>query len=67
MASFLDNLKAAREAAAETLARVLASPKPTYNVDGQSVSWTEYQAMLSKQIDALTAQINSAEPFEIIS
>jgi len=40
------------------------NPKPTYNVDGQNVSWTEYQRMLFERLDNINAQINAEGPYE---
>lgn len=41
------------------LAEVLAQTKPSYNIDGQSVSWTEYAAMLQASIEEMSASIKS--------
>ncbi len=67
MPTYQENLTTARDNFATKLAEVSASPKPTYNIDGQSVSWTEYYKFLSEQIQSLNKQINEAEPFEEIS
>jgi cob(I)alamin adenosyltransferase len=42
------------------------SPKPTYDIDGQKVSWAEYIKMLDEQIKSLNEQIDALEePWEI--
>lgn len=46
-----------------TLAAISADPKPSYNIDGQSVSWTEYQAMLMDKVKAINDLINDEGPF----
>lgn len=59
----------------ETLARailtrqnIVLKPKPTYDIDGQKFSWTEYLAQLDKTIAQLNNEIQSADgPFEIES
>jgi hypothetical protein len=65
--SYIDDLTTARNNFASKLAEVSASPKPTYNIDGQSVSWTEYYRFLSEQVERLNKQINDGEPFEEVS
>lgn len=64
MATYLENLATARDNFAAKLAEISASPKPSYSIDGQSVSWTEYYKFLSDQVDKVNEQINSGEPFE---
>lgn len=64
MATYAENLETARDNAAATLASILAAPKPTYNIDGQLVSWTDYQRMLIESIDKLNNLINGATPYE---
>lgn len=45
----LDNLIAIRE-------EITRSPKPTYDIDGQEVKWTEYLEAITKQIAVLLAE-----------
>jgi hypothetical protein len=45
----LDNLIAIRE-------QITRSPKPTYDIDGQEVKWTEYLDAVTKQITVLLAE-----------
>ena len=52
----------------ERLAALVADPKPTYTVDGQTVLWQQYTEMLQRSIDWCKAQIRDEEgPFEIRS
>jgi hypothetical protein len=54
----------------QTLARiaeVTAQPKPTYYIDGQSVSWNAYLAELQKTIDWCERKLAAEAPFEIRS
>jgi hypothetical protein len=46
-----------RDRAADNLAAVLAAPKPTYSIDGQSVSWAEYMERLKSEIDWATGEL----------
>jgi hypothetical protein len=61
---YVVNLSAARNNLAARLAEVTASPKPSYSIGGQSVSWSEYQRLLLDQLAAIDERINGAEPFE---
>lgn len=45
------DLKTARSNAIARLKEATASPKPTYDVDGQSFSWNEYQRMLLEIVE----------------
>jgi hypothetical protein len=62
--SWKESLALARDRAAETLAEILASPKPSYSVHGQNYSWTEYAAMLNTQIAECNKLLAQSEPFE---
>ena len=46
---------------------VVANPKPTYSLDGQSVSWGEYAKMLRAEIEALTGTLAAFDPVELRS
>jgi hypothetical protein len=51
----------------QTLARmaeITAEPKPSYKVDGQSVSWTEYLKQLQQTVDWCNQQLGSQTPQE---
>lgn len=65
MATYLENLKTARDNFASELATESASPKPSYSIDGQSVSWVEYYRFLREQITALDMAIAKGEPYQI--
>ena len=41
------------------------SPKPSYSIDGQSVSWAEYLKMLMDGIEYMNKLIGQADPVEI--
>ena len=66
MASYQANLITAKEQVAARLVELSASPKPSYSVDGQSVSWESYFATLTNQLQALEQAIQRADgPFEV--
>ncbi len=52
----------------QTLALLLelrASPKPTYKIDGQSVSWESYVRSLQETVDWCDLKLIGLEPFEV--
>lgn len=44
-----------------------ATRKISYSIDGQSVSWTEYQRLLMDQLKTINEQLQASAPFEIRS
>jgi hypothetical protein len=67
MPTYLENLTTARDQIAANLAAITAQPKPTYSIDGQSVSWQSLFDSYIAQLDKLNALIAAAEPFEVQS
>lgn len=50
------------------IAEMTAHPKPTYNIDGQSVAWTDYLAQLQKTVEWCDRMLDREEqPVEIVS
>jgi hypothetical protein len=49
------------------LEELRASPKPSYSIDGQKVSWTEYAESLQQTIDWCDRKLVDCEPFEFKS
>ena len=49
----LDDLVAARANIAARLREITATPKPSYSIDGQTFSWTEYFEALARQYRSL--------------
>ena len=43
---------------------ITADPKPTYNIDGQSVSWNDYLDKLTNQLSKYNELINQEDPYE---
>lgn len=65
MASDLENLQTAYTNVCTKLADVTASPKPSYSVDGKSVSWGEhYKQLTTLRDDLKKAIVNEEGPFE---
>lgn len=54
----------------QTLAQLIelrAAPKPTYSIDGQTVSWTDYMRSLLETVDWCDAKLLGVDPFEVQS
>ena len=49
------------------IAEITASPKPSYSLDGQTISWNDYLAQLQRTVDWCDRQLVGEEPFEIHS
>jgi hypothetical protein len=61
----IDNLNASKANIAAILARITADPKPSYSIDGQSVSWESYFSMLTDKLEKLNQLIQiEGGPFE---
>lgn len=56
----LTTLRVIRDQTAQLLLDVTLSPKPTYSVDGQSVSWESYLMQLRATLDWCDAKLNDA-------
>ena len=67
MPSNLDNLQQIKSNLIAKLEEVTQCPKPTYSIDGQSVSWTEYYKMLMEQIKSINELIQMEDPYIIKS
>ena len=64
----VDSINAAITNVAAQIASITANPQPTYSVDGQSVSWSEYLAMLTKQMEDLQeVSIFLTGPYSLVS
>jgi hypothetical protein len=62
--SYATNLQTMRDNYAAKLAAISANPKPTYSIDGQSVSWDSYRKSLLEEIDKINGMLSAAAPFE---
>lgn len=60
----VQNIQTAYENFASKLAEASVNPKPTYSIDGISVSWTEYLRFLKEGVQGaaeLLALLNTGE------
>jgi hypothetical protein len=46
------------------IATITANPKPTYDVDGQSVAWTEYLRRLQETVAWCDGHLAAEAPYE---
>jgi hypothetical protein len=61
----LDDLNTTKANVAAILAQITADPKPSYSIDGQSVSWESYFSMLTDRLEKLNHLIQiEGGPFE---
>ena len=57
-----------KEQALEILEQITAHPKPSYNIDGQQISWGAYLAQLQKTIEFCETMIaKDSGPYEVHS
>ena len=67
MPSDLEQIRTIRSQTLAIIAELTANPKPTYYVDGQTVSWNDYLARLQATVDWCERKLAGEEPFEIRS
>ena len=67
MPSDLEQIRTIKSQTLAIMADLTADPKPTYYVDGQSVSWNEYLGRLQATVDWCEKKLAGEEPFEIRS
>lgn len=65
MPSDQQQLETIKSQSLQILADITANPKPSYNIDGQSISWNDYLAQLQRTIDWCDGQIAAAAPTEL--
>ncbi|MAT73062.1 MAG: hypothetical protein CMJ58_26560 [Planctomycetaceae bacterium] len=65
MASDIQQIETIRSQTLAQLAELRAAPKPTYAIDGQSVSWTAYVESLQRTVDWCDAKLADGQPYEI--
>jgi hypothetical protein len=63
----LEQLQTIRSQTLARIAEITARPKPTYELDGQSVAWSDYLARLQATVDWCERKMAGEEPCEIHS
>jgi hypothetical protein len=51
----------------DVIVEITVNPHPSYDIDGQSISWGEYLAQLQNTVEWCNKQAVAEEPFEIHS
>ena len=67
MPSDLEQLRIIYSQTLAIIAQLTSDPKPSYTVDGQAVSWSDYLAKLQETVDWCEKKLAGQEPFEIHS
>ncbi len=67
MPSDAEQIRAIKTQTLALIAELTAQPKPTYVLDGQTVSWNEYLVALRATVDWCERKLAGEEPFEIRS
>lgn len=67
MATDLENLLTIRSNLLASLAEISVNPKPTYSINGQSVSHDQHRQSLLAEVKEINALITQADgPYEVI-
>lgn len=61
----IDDLKTARDNVAARIKEITASPKPSYEIDGQSVDWNDYLKTLLGALKDIDEAITDRDPYFI--
>ena len=67
MSTETDQIALIRSQTLAQLADLRADPKPSYSIDGQNISWTEYAESLQATIDWCDQKLLDCQPFEFRS
>ncbi len=62
---YLNQLRTIRSQTLAIIEEITKSPKPTYAIDGQSVSWETYLKQLQSTVSWCNTQLASESPCEI--
>lgn len=67
MSNDLEQLVSIKSRTLALIADLTANPKPSYRLDGQTVSWNTYLAQLRETVDWCQRKLAGQEPFEVHS
>ena len=65
--SDLEQLLTIKSQTLALIAGITAQPKPTYTIDSQQVSWTEYLAQLQETVRWCDERLTASAPVEVRS
>lgn len=64
----VDNVNASILNITALIQSITANPQPSYSLDGQSVSWSEYLSSLIERLESLQeASIYMSGPYQLVS
>jgi hypothetical protein len=67
MSSDVEQLQTIKSRTLALIADLTQNPKPTYDLDGQSVSWSEYLGRLTATVDWCDRRMTTDAPVEVSS
>jgi hypothetical protein len=65
MPSDAEQLRTIKSQVLAVMAEVTAAPKPSYNVDGQRMSWNDYLLKLRGIVTWCDERLAALEPYEV--
>lgn len=66
MATDIQQIETIRTQTLSLIQQITESPKPTYSINGQSVSWGQYLKQLQDTVTWCDSQMDSYSPGEVI-
>ncbi len=67
MPTNLQHVESIKAQSLALIAEITANPKPSYSIDGQSVSWGDYLRQLQETVAWCDQQLAGEDPFEVHS
>jgi hypothetical protein len=67
MPTDIERLATIKAQALALIAEITAQPKPTYQIDGQNISWGEYLGQLQSTVQWCDQQAAAGAPVEVRS
>ncbi|MBN1393739.1 MAG: hypothetical protein JW959_01725 [Pirellulales bacterium] len=64
MSTDAEQIAAIKSQTLALLVEITAQPKPTYQIDGQMVSWGDYHSQLQRVVDWCNEKLTGESPFE---
>ena len=65
--SDLTTIQTIKSQTLEAILAITANPKPSYSIDGQSVSHSQHLKNLQETVEWCNEQVNNEEPFEVVT
>ena len=63
----IDTIQLIRSQTLVLMSEITSSPKPSYSIDGQSISWNAYLLRLQRIVDWCDKKLVSDHPYEVRS